>query len=474
MLKKFLSNKNVKDSVLYTSGNYFFRISLLISNLIASQILGPAITGVVTYINAIDQNINIGYSTVRASLEREIPKLNSTGNTAEAQKFASSSFMLSYLMFLIGSLFYFILYSINTDYYIKITCLFFIAINFLKALSDLLRVYHKSIYNFSAITLTLFIVSLIQPLLVLYAVNEYFYIGFLWTRIFLYGASVFLFIILLKKYPKFVFHLDFKYFKRLFVVGLPIVIFGLIMTILVTIDKFYISHALGDSMLGYYSIGALIFQVILVLPESMYGSYFPKFITYDGNQDEQINKLSTLIRLIIIPVTFLAWLFIPIFIQLILPKFVLGILSAKILIFSVYFAASYQMYYYEIIRLNKFRRLLIGSGAILLFSFGLYSSIHYFFDSIEQYAFANVLVFLVFAFYIIFIAMKEMGKSNKAILKKLGSELIKTYPLVPLLIIDLIYPYSLQTEIIKIVLFSVLYLPFLLKNKQILLNFIKK
>ena len=174
MLKKILSNKNVKDSVLYTGGNYFFRISLLISNLIASQILGPAITGVITYINAIDQNINIGYSTIRASLEREIPKLNATGNAEESQKFASSSFMLSYLMFLIGSFFYFILYAVNTDYYIKITCLFFIIINFLKALSDLLRVYHKSIYNFSAITLTLFIVSLIQPLLVFYAVNEYF------------------------------------------------------------------------------------------------------------------------------------------------------------------------------------------------------------------------------------------------------------------------------------------------------------
>jgi O-antigen/teichoic acid export membrane protein len=474
MIKTLLKNKNIKDSVLYTAGNYFFRISLLISNLISSRILGPSITGVITYINAIDQNINIGYSTIRASLEREIPKLNANNETVEAQRFASSSFMLSYLMFIVGSIFYATYSLITTDYYIKITCIFFICINFIKALSDLIRVYHKSLYSFTSITLTLFIVSLIQPFLVYFIVNKYFYVGFLWTRVFLYGTSVLLLIFLLKKYPKIIFDFDFQYFKRLFAVGLPIVIFGLIMTVLVTIDKFYIKHSLGDSMLGYYSIGALIYQVLSVFPESMYGSYFPKFITYKGNQEKQINKLSLLIRITIIPIIIVAWICIPPFVTLILPKFQSGIFSAKILIVSIYFSASYQMYYYEIIRLNKFKRLLIGSGLVLLFSTGLYTLVMYFFTSIEQYAFANILVFMFFAFYVIAIAMKEMGKNNMQIIKKLGNEIIMIYPLLLVLSVDFFFDYSYKIEIMKFFLFIVLYLPMFLKHKEELLNFILK
>ena len=475
MLKNFLRNKNVKDSILYTGGNYFFRISLLISNLISSNILGPTITGVITYINAIDQNLNIAYSTLRSSIERETPKLNAEGNAKESDKFISSSFLMSYILFFIGSIYYFILYLTSNDEYIKITCLFFIFINFLKALSDLLRIYHKSLSNFSSITLTLFIVSLLQPLLVLYMVNEYLYVGFLWTRIILYGFSVILFVILLRKYPKLTLDFDIGYFKKIFRKGLPIVIFGLVMTLLMTIDKFFIRTSLGDSMLGYYSIGALIFQVLLVLPESLYGSYFPKFITYKGDQNEQIDKLSSIIRVIILPAIFITWLFIPIFINNFLPKFSTGVLSAKILILAVYFAASYQMYYYEIIRLNKYRKLIIGSVILLIFSSVVYTLANYLLDTIEEYAFVNVLIFLLFSFLVISIAMLEMGKSIKIIAKKLTSELLKITPLIPILIIDIYYSYSLKIEIIKFGIFTVSYLPILLySKKEIKTYFFKK
>jgi len=475
MLKNFLKNKNVKDSILYTGGNYFFRISLLISNLISSNILGPSITGVITYINAIDQNLNIAYSTLRSSIERETPKLNANGSIKESNKFISHSFFFSYILFFLGSIYYSILYLTSNDKYIKITCLFFIFINFLKALSDLLRIYHKSLSNFSSITLTLFIVSLLQPLIVLYMVNEYLYVGFLWTRIILYGISVILFVILLKKYPKLNIDFDINYFKKIFLTGLPIVIFGLIMTLIMTIDKFFIRTSLGDSMLGYYSIGALIFQVLLVLPESLYGSYFPKFITYKGDQIEQIDKLSSIIRVIILPAIFITWVFIPIFINIFLPKFITGILAAKILILSVYFAASYQMYYYEIVRLNKYKNLIIGSIVLLTFSCIIYTISNYFLNTIEEYAFLNVLIFLFFSFLVIAIALNEMGKGKKIIVKKLTSELIKITPLIPILIIDMYHTYSVKIELIKFVFFTILYLPiFLFSKKEIKTYFLKK
>lgn len=474
MFKSIFKNKNVKDSILYTSGNYFFRISLLISNLISSRILGPSLTGIITYINAIDQNINIAYSTLRSSIEREVPKLNTNDNTEEYEKFVSTSFMVSYIMFILGSIIYYGIYITSDNEYIRKTCIFFILINIIKALSDLLRIYHKSIGNFKAITIMLIIVSILQPILVVTIVNKFFYDGFLWTRIILYGLSVILLVIPLKKYPKLIFHIEWFYLKRMLLHGLPIVAFGLITTLLITLDKIYIKNALGDSMLGYYSIGALIFQVVLVLPESMYGSYFPKYITYIGDQEEKIDKLSNLIRLIIIPVIFTSWIFTPLFVNIFLPKFALGIISAKILILSVYFAASYQMYYYELIRLNKYKKLLIGLTLLMIFFFILYTIAGKLFTSIEQYAFTNVIVFILFAFLVIFITLREMGKKNKDILIKLALELLKIYPLIPVLIIDFYFSYSLKTELIKIFIFSLLYLPILVKNKNYLLNIFSK
>lgn len=467
-------NRNVKDSILYTFGNYIFRISMLITNIIASNLLGPTIAGVIAYINAIDQNINVGYSTVRASLEREIPKLRASKEIDEANKFAASSFTISYLLFLIGSVFYFILYLTNEDEYIKLTCLFFIGINFLKAFSDLLRIYHKANLNFSSITKTLLIISLIQPLLVFYAVNQYFYVGFLWSRVFLFTLSSLLLIVLLKKYPKISFKLEFNYVKKLFAIGLPIVLFGLILTILVTIDKFYIKADLGAESLGYYSIGALIFQLILVLPQSIYGSYFPKFITYLGDQTKQISKLSNLIKLVIVPAIFITWLIIPIFIKLALPEYVLGIQSAKILIFSSYFAASYQMYYFELIRINKFKKLIITTIIILLFCFGLYTFISPYANSIEDYAWINVIVFFVFSFSIIYLTLLEMGKSLKTTIKQMFFDLIKILPLIIVFSIDYVFDYSVKTELIKLTIFIILFSPYLYLNKNVILSFIPK
>ena len=347
-------------------------------------------------------------------------------------------------------------------------------LNFLKAFSDLLRIYHKANLNFTSITITLITVSLIQPLIVYYAVNEFFYVGFLWSRVFLFGFSSLLFIVLLKKFPKFVFKLEFDYLKKMFVIGLPIVLFGLMMTVLITIDKFYIKANLGAKTLGYYSIGALIFQVILVLPQSIYGSYFPKFIVYTGNQTKLIDKLSTLIKLIIIPVIFVCWIAIPIFIKLLLPEYVQGIQSAKILTLSAYFAASYQMYYYEIIRRNKFKRLIIGSVLILIFSLTLYTLANNFVNTIDQYAFVNVIVFCVFSLSIISIAIVEMNKPFKVIVRQLIFDLFKIYPLIAVLIIDYLLAYSLKAELLKIIVFIILFIPYVLINKKIILSFTSK
>ena len=85
--------QNVKDSLLFSFGNYIFQFSSVITNIVVNNILGVAMAGAISYINAIDRNIDLLYSPIRAALERELPRLRNK-NTLEAKIFAESEKLL--------------------------------------------------------------------------------------------------------------------------------------------------------------------------------------------------------------------------------------------------------------------------------------------------------------------------------------------------------------------------------------------
>lgn len=463
--------QNVKDSLLFSFGNYIFQFSSVITNIVVNNILGVTMAGAISYINAIDRNIDLLYSPIRAALERELPRLRNKNNL-DAKIFAESSFLFSYVLILLGSMIYLFIYLSVENEYIKYAAFFFVFLNVFKALSALLRIYHKSLFNFKYISVTLLITAIIQPLVVIPLVYIYDYNGFFIARIFIFIITVLILIKLLIYVPKIKFNIEFKILKHIYIIGFPLVLYSIISILVITIDKIFIEKYLSLEELGFYSVGTMTFNVLLLLPTSIYGTYYPKFMTKEGNQQKNILIITKIVKTIMIPFIAVSWILIDPMLNLVLPEFIQGSKAAKILFIAFYFSGTYQMYYMDLIRKKKLMKVNLYSGIVVMVSIPAFWLATNYGDNIEWVALTTTLIFFLLSCLNTLLSQKEMKIKTRNRIKTIFLNLAYLFPLLPMFIMDFFYEfeYSLILECIKFGLFCVLFTPFLfkiLKDKEL-------
>lgn len=474
---KIRLTQNFKDSFLYSTGNYLFQISSLITNVLVNRILGPSMAGVITFVTSIDQNVDMLYRPLRSSLERELPKLRQE-NLNEAKEFEQSVFFYNYIFILVGSLVFTIFLIISSNYYIRIACSFFIIINVFKALSFLYRIYLKSLSQFYFIAIALTVISIIQPFSTYYLAKYFQLSGFYVSRIFLFALTCFIMFLFIKDYPKYVSNFNIKIFGKIFMIGFPLVAYSIITTLLTTIDSFFIKQYLTLQELGYYGIGIMIVHAFLLFPDSIYGSYFPKFIVKEGYQHHNVMLLTHIVRILVIFLIAVCFFSIPVFIKLVLPDFEPSILICKILLLAFYFASIHQMFYYNLVRLKKVRYVNFFTVILLVILLPVYYIIIDLFKSIEAVAFVTVISFFIRTSINIIICMSIQKEKLSTQISTITGNLIYLIPILWLLVYDMIYhDYNIFNELIKAGGFIILFLPFAvktLKNKEIKAVVLKK
>lgn len=463
--------QNFKNSILYSFGNYIFRFSSVITNIVVNNILGVTMAGAISYINAIDQNVDLLYSPIRAALERELPRLRKN-NTLEATIFAETSFLLNYILILVGSIIYLFIYLASNNEYVKYAALFFIFLNVVKALAALLRIYHKSLFNFKHISITLLVIAIIQPVIIIPLVNIYDYNGFFIGRIIIFSITFLILIKFLIYVPKIKFNIELKIVKHIYIIGFPLVLYSIISILIITVDKFFIEKYLSLEDLGFYSIGTMAFQVLLLLPTSIYGAYYPKFMTKEGEQQKKILIISKIVKTVMLPFIAIAWVLIHPMINIVLPEFLPGTKAAKILFIAFYFAGTYQMYYMDLIRKRKLMKVNLYAGAVVIISIPVFWFATNYGNGIEWVALTTTLSFFLLSSINIALSQKEMKLNFTYRIKTLLLNLVYLFPLIPMFVIDFFYnyEYSLRLECVKFGLFLILYTPVLyktLKNKDI-------
>lgn len=137
------------------------------------------------------------------------------------------------------------------------------------------------------------------------------------------------------------FRIDWLFLKNILRSGMPLLINGLIWTVVNSIDKFVILGCINTEALGIYSIAQTAFTYMILVPTAMSQLFYAKMGSLYG-ETKNINyltKKSENFSVILAGLTSLmsltAFFFLPILAKIVMPAYANGIYSAQILIFGL-------------------------------------------------------------------------------------------------------------------------------------------
>lgn len=221
------------------------------------------------------------------------------------------------------------------------------------------------------------------------------------------------------------FFIDKSLLKECIWTGLPLMINSLVWTAVASVDKFVILGFMNTEALGIYSIAQLGFSVMILIPQSMSQVFYIKISAVYGrtrNKTELINMCNeytftnTLFTSI---VCVLGYYILPIFVQLIMPKYIDGIFAAQIMFVGIAIYGSTMLYgnIFSVLRLNK--DLLWTS--IILCVFNIVFSITLVFingRNINNVALGTAVSYAAFSFLLMFRLSKRFSVNICSLIKK--------------------------------------------------------
>ena len=348
-----MSNK--KEIGFYMIATYIYIGMNAISNIFVSKILGPSVLGAISYFNAIDNNLNsYVLGIIRSSIEREIPQMD---EEVMKKKFGETAFTLNLLLISIFSIVYLIISLFAEQPIMKQCALWVCALSYFKGLYDYCRIWHKANFNIIQVSSLMLISALAIPPIVLVLAYYFTYHGFWLGRLIIVLISL---VLLVSWMPRI--HLrrpNLMFVKYILASGGPIIIFGLIQTVYQTLDKYIINCKDGLEQLGYYSIGAMVFNMMLLLPQSFVGAIFPRFVARkNDNLKSKVDMASTVIQLICVMISCIGIIITPHVIGWFLPKYMESIPVINTFFIGFVAYSSCQLKYVDLIRTHKIKTLL--------------------------------------------------------------------------------------------------------------------
>lgn len=165
-----------------------------------------------------------------------------------------------------------------------------------------------------------------------------------------------------------------KVLKNSLLTGAPLMINNLIWTIVASVDKFVILGFMSTELLGIYSIAQLGFSITVLIPQSIAQVFYIKISTVYGKRKDEnelirlcndytmINSLCTSI------ICVLGYYLLPIFVDIVMPKYTNGIFASQIMLLGVAIYSSTILYgnVFSVLRLNS--ELLWTSAVLCVFN----------------------------------------------------------------------------------------------------------
>lgn len=449
----------IKNIVSYSIANYLYTAINAVSNIFVSNILGPSANGIISYFNAINSNVDkVVYSTLRSSLERNVPQI---ATLDEKKRFANHVYTINlYCCIIVSTCFLFYGWYIEEPI-TKSSAYFMAAFNFIHGFSEFYRTWNRALNKIRMISIIMILVALLIPLFAIYFSKKWGLTGFWSGRVSLQIVALVVFLFFTKEIVH-ISKLDFSITKKLVASGAEIVVFSFFTSGLQTMDKYFVKGMIGLEDLGYYSVGSMAFTMLMLIPHSVTGAIYPKFLSIvNTNLTDKIRKYSFYIQTICLIIAIAIFYLIPYLISRAMPKYIESIPVIRIFLIAFVSYSSVQLQYIDIIRKKRMKVLIKRTLFVFIVAVCVFILLSFFQPSIETYAWCNVLGFL---FLSLSITRSWHIVNNYSLAKPIvdyANVFVPIIVLLPLYLSDINHYYDL---LIVLLLFS-LFITFNIINK---------
>lgn len=348
------------DATVYTLAGYLVQPLTIVSSLLVKGSIGPYLTGVMGTLNLFLYYASFSHLGVLNAAERDLPFCLGSGDADRFDRIRYSTFtttLVSALVFASGMAGWALLSRSALDEPLFIGTLVYVVYvvgwSWSAYYITLLRTYQEFVF----LSKVQVVVGTVASIGNIVAVILFGFWGLLGMTV---AVNLFQ-VALVTRRVGYISRLqiDWPEFRRLLFVGVPLLIFGLAMTGIKTVDNILVLQLLGTEALGLYSIALLANTAIFSVTNSLSGVLYPRMQKAYGS-DPTVRSLSvyvirpSMIMGILLPFVISAlFLGTPAVVYWLLPRFASGILPFKVIAVSTYFFAMFPMSANFLIALNK-------------------------------------------------------------------------------------------------------------------------
>jgi O-antigen/teichoic acid export membrane protein len=404
---------------IYTTVRYISYIFNGLSGLFIAKILGPSLFGVLSALMLIVLYSNYSHMGLLHAILKKVPFYRGANELNKIEEVKSVGFSVSMLIsFSIGiilfiSSFFLNNITIETANGLRLISIIVILQQFFQLTISTFRVEKK----FIKVSVMNLIYSIVRFLLII-LLGRYFKLeGVLLASIIAYSIIV-LYVI---KYEKLgiKLNLDLKKARSLIKIGFLPLIVGISWVIYTSIDKIMILKYLGKTELGYYSIGILLMELLVYVPQAIGFILMPYFLERYG-QAKEIDKLkpyfiqTNIIITHIMPIIIGAVILImPMLINHILPDYQKSLFVIPTLIITVFFSTLTSITNVFLISIDKEKDIIIYQVMTIAIAIGL----NWLFISkgygIYGVAIATLVTYMLFSYILNILTLKFLNYTTK-------------------------------------------------------------
>jgi O-antigen/teichoic acid export membrane protein len=412
----FSNDKLLMNIISFGSTTLLNAVLVFIVGIVTRNLLGPEQYGYWLTVSLIFTFIPIFQLGTLNAMNREVPFYLAKKDLKMVQKIRENVFSFIFtiplllvlcLCIISGVLF---ITDIRIEY--KLGLLLASLIAGFTYLSGYAEMYYKSEQNFNKVSKLISIKSISQSIITIVLVIFLGYLGLYFGML----ISLLIEIIMAKGvFPKKNRFHSFSEYKKLIQIGFPILVVGIVWSIMIATDRIIISVFMTPEDLGNYGVGLLVFSAIMLFPQVLSQIFYPKIVGLVSLGDfTEIKRIYWRVNLILAVamsiVVAIGYFLLPYFIRWFMPEYLEGIKAAQILLIGIYpltlvnIAANYfnstdnQKIYLFIQVISVFLNVLLS--IILL-------GIH---QSIESVALATSISFLIYSILMNTIFIVELKK----------------------------------------------------------------
>lgn len=355
----------IRDTSIFTIAKYSAYFFTILSGLVIAKVLGPAAFGVFSALTLIVNYSQYSHLGLMTAMVKKVPFYNGKKEYNKAKETKDIVFSVTIITIILISIgliiasFFIKNLALNTINSLRIIAAVIILQQIFFFYQDHLRVEKKFL--------------MIGKILLIYSITYFISIIILIIKFRLEGvffASLIAYtIVLLYLFNKERFKFKIKIMPgktvQLIRFGFPLFTMGIIGIFLASIDKIMIIKFMDKTQLGYYSIAIMIAGIIYFVPHAISYVTFSHILERYGKKEDKAHIKNylfqpTSILSYLMPIVIgLVFITAPVAIYYILPQYIQGITSVKILVCAIFFMSVTTAAGNFLITINKERKILL-------------------------------------------------------------------------------------------------------------------